>query len=838
MRKLILISFLIWSFYSAYSQKTLDYYLPGIHNYNQEIPTPESILGYQIGHWHVSHDQLLHYMRILSDSSNRIKLQITGKTHEDRPLILLTITSEENHNNLEQIRQEHYKLSQGIGTDANISKMPVVVYQGFSIHGNEPSGSNASLLLAYHLVASQNPEIETLLKDTIILLDPSCNPDGLQRFSTWVNSHRSTNLNPDPNDREFHEIWPSGRTNHYWFDLNRDWLLLQHPESQARINTYSKWYPNILTDHHEMGTNSTFFFQPGIQSRVNPLTPRTNQELTAKIGKFHAKALDSIGSLYYTKESFDDFYYGKGSTYPDVNGGIGILFEQGSSRGHAQNSTNGILEFPFTIRNQLTTAFSTLDAAKNMRVELLKYMRDFFSESLQLSKSHKTKSIIFGSQKDPVSAFHLAEILKQHDINLYKLKEEIPKSNNIFDPATSYVIPLDQKKHRLIRSVFENLTEFDDSLFYDVSAWTFPYSFNVDYSFENNQNNLGTLITELNAPVGSVNKSSDYAYLIEPHSYYVPKLMRLLHKSKIRFKVAMKQFELSKKKYDYGTLLIPIQNQQYNSKEIFTLLEEFASKTMVTINGVDTGLGPIIDLGSYNFKTVEKPKIALLVGDGIRTYDAGEIWHLFDLRFETPITKIDVHRLPYLNLDDYSHLILPSYSGNSLNPSINKLKEFVSNGGTLIGYRTAINWLKKNDFIDVELKENELIAQNVTYEQKFTFSGTQQIGGAIFNTKVDRSHPVSFGIPKNYLSTFRNTTIFLKPDKHSYDNPILYTSDPLLSGYISEENLELLKNTSLFKVRRKGSGKVLLFTDNTNFRAFWYGTNRLLTNAIYFSNLM
>lgn len=838
MRQLILLSFLLWSVNISYAQKSLDYYLGGDHNYNQEIPSPESILGYKIGQWHVSHDQLLHYMRILSDSSRRIRLEVTGKTHEDRPLILLTITSEENHSKIEQIRQEHYNLTEGIGTDNNISEMPVVVYQGFSIHGNEPSGSNASLLVAYHLAASQSPEIESLLNNTVILFDPSYNPDGLQRFSTWVNSHRSANINPDPNDREFHEVWPRGRTNHYWFDLNRDWLLLQHPESQARIKTYSKWYPNILTDHHEMGTNSTFFFQPGIQSRVHPLTPNANQELTAKIGKFHAKALDSIGSLYYTKESFDDFYYGKGSTYPDVNGGIGILFEQGSSRGHAQNSTNGILEFPFTIRNQVITALSTLDAAKNMRVELLKYMRDFFSESSQLSKSHKTKAIIFGSQKDPVSAYYLASVLKQHDINLHSLREELSQNNKVFNPATSYVIPLNQKKHRLIRSVFENLTEFEDSLFYDVSAWTFPHSFNVDYRLENNQNELGTLITELKAPIGSVTKFSNYAYLIEPHSYYVPKLMHLLHKTKIRFKVAMKQFELHKKKYDYGTLLIPVQNQKYDSKEIFSVLKEFASETMVTVDGVNTGLGPIIDLGSYNFETVIEPKIALLVGNGIRPYDAGEIWHLFDLRFETPVTKIDIHHLSSTELNDYSHLIIPSYSGNSLNSSIDKLKKFVTRGGTIIGYRNTINWLKKNEFIDVELDKNELVARDINYEQKFTFLGVQQIGGSIFNTEIDRSHPINFGIPGDYLPTFRNTTIFLKPDKHSYNNPIQYTSDPLLSGYISDDNLNLLKNSSMFKVGRRGSGKVLLFTDNTNFRAYWYGTNRLLTNAVYFSNLM
>ena len=210
-----------------------------------------------------------------------------------------------------------------------------------------------------------------MLDELVILFDPSFNPDGLQRFAYWANTNKNQILTADPNDREYNEVWPGGRTNHYWFDMNRDWLPAQLPESQARIKTFTKWLPNILTDHHEMGTNSSFFFQPGIPSRVNPLTPAMNQKLTQKIGSFHVEAFDKLGSLYYSEEDYDDFYYGKGSTYPDINGGIGILFEQASSRGHIQESDNGLLTFPFTIRNQLTAGLSTtLKAAAEMRLEV------------------------------------------------------------------------------------------------------------------------------------------------------------------------------------------------------------------------------------------------------------------------------------------------------------------------------------------------------------------------------------------------------------------------------------------------------------------------------------
>ncbi|MGB5356057.1 MAG: M14 family zinc carboxypeptidase, partial [Eudoraea sp.] len=311
----------------GFSQEALnlDYYLPQNITYNESIPTPKEIIGHEVGEWHVTHDKLMFYMHQLAAKSERISIESRGETFEGRPILLLTITSTKNHQNLESIRQNHVALTEAGQEGASLEEMPIVVYQGFSIHGNEASGANAGLLYAYYLAAAEGPEIEALLDSAVILLDPSFNPDGLQRFAYWANTNKSINLNPDPNEREYHEVWPGGRTNHYWFDMNRDWLPVQLPESRARIKTFHKWLPNILTDHHEMTTNSTFFFQPGVQSRVHPLTPKLNQELTAEIGSYHAKALDKLGSLYFTEERYDDYYYGKGSTFPDVNGGIGIL---------------------------------------------------------------------------------------------------------------------------------------------------------------------------------------------------------------------------------------------------------------------------------------------------------------------------------------------------------------------------------------------------------------------------------------------------------------------------------------------------------------------------------
>lgn len=839
MKKLVLSVLLSISFIS-FAQETLDlsYYLPQNISYDASIPTPKDVIGHEVGEWHVTHDKLMFYMQTLAKASDRVTIETRGETFEGRPILLLTITTPKNHQNIEQIRTAHVALTES-GTDANTSNMPVVVYQGFSIHGNEPSGSNASLAYAYYLAAAQGPEIEAMLDKMVILLDPSFNPDGLQRFAYWANTNKSINLVADNNEREYHEVWPGGRTNHYWFDMNRDWLPVQLPESRARIESFHKWMPNILTDHHEMGTNSTFFFQPGEPMRTHPLTPDMNQELTREIGTYHAKALDKIGSLYYSEEGYDDYYYGKGSTFPDVNGSIGILFEQGSSRGHIQESENGLLTFPFTVRNQFTTAISTIEAANNMREKILNYQQKYYRDIKSEASRNKIKGIVFGDSKDGAKAWHLAEILQRHKIKFHELANDATINGKSYTKGTSYVIPMNQKNPRLIQGMFEKRTTFKDSLFYDVSAWTFPLAFNVDYAELTTLSNAGPEITKLTPLSGSVSAKSNYAYLFEWNEYYTPKALNAITQKGIRAKVAKSRFTVEGKTYDYGTIMVPVQNQDLNATELHEFMQKVATESNLTVTSVGTGLTKGIDLGSNDFDPIKKQKVAIIVGDGVRSYDAGEIWHLFDTRYKMELTKIDVSYLRSVDLSKYTDIILPSANGNAINKSnTEKIKDWVKGGGTLIGYRNMAEWLNKNEFMKLEFKKDTLVGNNINFEQKNDFRGAQVTGGAIFEANLDRSHPINFGYKNTNVSLFRNTNVYIKPNKNSYNNPIVYTNDPLLSGYISEENLEMLKNSVPFQIQSLGKGKVVAFTDNTNFRAFWYGTNKLLMNAIFFGDKM
>ena len=832
----LLIFCICFSSFAQQEKLSLAYYIPQDINYNPEIPKPQEVLGYIPGEWHVTHDLLLNYMRELARVSPRITIENRGKTYEGRPLILLTITSEENQKNLEEIRENHLALTYENASSLNTSEMPIVVNQGFSIHGNEPSGSNSALLAAYYLAAAEGEEIEELLKNTVILLDPAFNPDGLQRFAYWANTNKSEHINPDPQDREYNEVWPGGRTNHYWFDMNRDWLPVQLPESQARIETFHKWYPNILTDHHEMGSNSSFFFQPGIPSRTHPLTPNINQELTKEIGNYHAAAFDELGSLYYTEESYDDFYYGKGSTFPDINGGIGILFEQGSSRGHAQETENGILTFPFTIRNQFIAALSTLEAAKNMREKLLNYQRNFYKNA---RKSAEKGVYVFGSQKDASSAYELAKILKKHKIELYRLEEDVESNGETFNKNTAFAVPKDQRQHRLVRAMFERRTEFQDSLFYDVSAWTLPLAFNLDFLKDIKTGALGEEIKDLQPPTIKATPRSDYAYLLPWEDYYAPKALNMILEKGLRAKVGMQPFSLKDREYDYGTILIPVQNQNLNADEMHKFLQQVAQESNVQIDAINTGLTSGINLGSNQFSALKPAKVALIVGEGITPYDAGEVWHLFDQRYDMKITKLDTRRFSRADLSRYTDIVLPNSRSSALQSNaVKKLKEWVRKGGTLIGYRNAARFFEKQDFMELEIKKDSLVAEDINFEEQRDFRGAQGIGGTIFETKLDLSHPVNFGYTNEKLPVFRNTTLFVAADKQSYNNPIQYTKKPLLSGYVSKPRLEDIAETVPFKHSNMGKGNVILFIDNTNFRAFWFGTNKLLMNAIFFGDEM
>ncbi|WP_370090326.1 M14 metallopeptidase family protein [Ekhidna sp.] len=832
------------SFWSS-AQVDMSYYLPDGFSYNPDIPTPYEVLGYHPGEWHVSHDQLLYYMRAVAEASDRMIIEEIGRTYEGRPLVQITVSSPPNLANLDQIKADHKKLTDpSTSGSMNTDEMPIVMWLGYSVHGNEASGSNASLITAYYLAAAIGAEIDEMLENSIIILDPSFNPDGLHRFSSWVNMHRAHVINPDPNDREYDEAWPGGRTNHYWFDLNRDWLPLQHPESRGRIARFHDWKPNILTDHHEMGTNSTFFFQPGIPSRKFPWTPDKNVELTHKMAAFHAKYLDEIGSLYYSEESFDDFYIGKGSTYPDVNGSVGILFEQASSRGHAQENDYGILTFPMAVRNHFTASLSTLASGIAHRKEFLDYQREFYQGASNLASRDGVKAYVFGSAKDQVRNYELAKMLVQHEIDVYEIKNSISKNGKQFSSGNGYIVPMNQSQYRLAKAIFETRTTFTDSLFYDVSTWTMPLAFNLPYaelgSKDFNTGMLGEKVDYPSAPSAQlVGDKGAYAYAIEPYGYLSFRAINRLLSKKVVVQMLHETHNDGTRTYPRGTMIIPVGVQENKRAWIEQIIDTIVKEDGVNVYALKTGLARSgVDLGSTSNTTMKEPKIAVLVEGGVSSYEAGEVWHLLDQRYKMKVTKLPVDRLSR-DLSRYNRIIIPHMWGSLSDSQKKNLKEWISQGGVVIAWKNGGKWLSDAEITSVKYATNDddddkKKEEFKAYENLDATRGAQVTGGSIFEAKVDLTHPLAYGMESDRMPLFRNHNLVMEKSKNAYANPFVYTESPLLSGYVSEENLERFKNSPAVTVSNVGRGKVITLADNPNFRAFWYGTNKIFMNALFF----
>lgn len=845
MRKLVFIISL-FTFHLSLSAQDLKYYLPEGYSYNPAIPKPKDIIYHEVGEFHVTHDRLVNYMKAIATAApDRVKLETMGFTYENRPQVLLIITSPNNHKRLEEIRQQHIKLSDpSQSSSVNIDNMPIVAWIGHSIHGNEPSGANSSLLEAYHLAAAQGKEIDELLENVVVLFDPSFNPDGLQRFSTWANQHKSKNLVTDVNSREFNEVWPGGRFNHYWFDINRDWLPTVHPESQNRINWFHKWKPNILTDHHEQGSNATFFFQPGVPSRVNPLTPDKNQELTAKLGKFHAKALDKIGSLYFTKENYDDFYYGKGSTYPDINGCIGILFEQASSRGHAQETANGILKFPYTIKNQFVTALSTLEGAKALRKEFLEWQREFYKKAVAPSAS-PVAGYVFGDKNDVAKTNLFVQLLLRHQIEVNELGNGF--SNNDYEKGKAYAVSLNQTQSTLVKAIFENIPVYKDSLFYDITAWNMPLAFGLPFTSVTNPaaGVFGKKIESVPAIKGEIaGGKSQSGYLLEWSEYYAPAALYELLSADLNAKVTTNPFEIpvagGNHKFNYGTILVPVSMQDANADEVYNKVNVVAEKYGLKFYALQTGNAISgSDPGSNKIVALTKPNIAMIVGTGANATDAGEVWHLLDQRMNIPSTHLEQSVFNRVDINKYNTIIMAGGTFSDLNKD--KLKTWVQAGGTLILTEEAINWSVQNNISEVKFKRAKPGAdstQRLSYVQREQIDGAQQMNGAIFGADVDLTHPLAYGYNSKTVSLFKGNKVYPEKSKNPYATPFYYTDKPLQSGWVSRQNMDAIKNSAAVIVNAVGNGRVINIADNPNFRAFWLGGTKLFMNAIFFGRII
>jgi hypothetical protein len=590
------------------------YYFGPDARFNPEIPSPEQFLGFKTGTRLTHHHEIVSYFRELDRLSDRTQLKIIGYTHEEKPLLALVVSSAHNLENLEQIRQDHLKvLDPQSSFDQNT--LPVISFLAYSVHGNENSAAEAALLTAYYLVASEDEKIDQYLTDGIFIIKPNRNPDGHDRHAHWVNTRKGKNPVADPADIEHNEGYPGGRGNHYWFDLNRDWIPAIHPESQARLEFFHSWVPHVATCHHEMGTNSTFFFEPTRPvDNESPLVPRAHYDLNNKFGEYYASALDNIGSLYFTKEVFDNFNPTFGSSYPDYNGTLAILIEQGSSRGIVQERRAGVITFPEAIRNQLVTSIATIKASIELKPELVANQKSFFRTAIENGTRSTVKGYVFGDAEDQSRTLRFARLLRLHNIQVFENEREINTGGQVFKPGSSFLVPTQQAQNRMVELFFNKELKVPDSIFYDGSSWTVALAFGIPYAPVSNNAAFASKkpFSEVERTI-NLPKRSEYAYLIKWTDSEATPLLSYLLKEDVLVYTALKPFSTqvdgSIIDYGAGTLVIPVSGQLTSSDRLFEILTTAAGKYRPEITAVHTGYNARgIDLGSNNVRPLLNPK--------------------------------------------------------------------------------------------------------------------------------------------------------------------------------------------------------------------------------------
>tara|TARA_B100000161_G_scaffold263479_1_gene234938 strand:- start:619 stop:3201 length:2583 start_codon:yes stop_codon:yes gene_type:complete len=817
-------------------------------SYDPRIPRPETVIGHPLGYRIARNDLLVTYMRTIAEISPRITVEEIARTHEGRPILGLTITSPENHARIDEIRAAHVALSDPDSPQEVSGDMPVITWLNYGVHGAEVSSTDSSMAVAYHLAAAQGPAIEETLENSVIILIAVFNPDGNSRMSAWNHMNGAYVPVSDPKHRLHNTFWPGGRTNHYWFDLNRQWLIVQHPEPKGWVAKFHEWRPNITVDFHEMGSASTYYFHPGAPERTFPYIPERSMELLDQVSDRPRSWLDSEQRLYFHEEGFDNYYIGKGSTYPHMHASMGMLFEQASSVGLI-DTPHGLLSFRDNIRTQYRSSLEMIRAGLEMKDELLQYQREFSRETAELAAEDDIQAYVFSSPGDNARAYHAIDILNRHQIEVNRLAEDIEIDGVLYPVGGSYIVRTGQPQYRMIKALFELITEFEDETFYDVSAWTLPLAFDFDFSPLSSRELRGNVVGDLISavfPAAPVPTTASYAYLFDWSNYYAPRALYRLLDAGVLPKVATQPITIFSNgdvvSLPAGAILVPLgwQGGDLSDDEIHALMGLIAEEDGIEVHPVNSGRTPQIgmDLGSRNFVNIPLPKILLLVGEGMASYDAGEVWHHLDARMNIPVHMVNKRELGGLDLHNYTHVVLVGGNHSDIESMRGGIDDWVRNGGTLIGIRQGARWAHDNILYQSateSISGNGSESERFDYAEKNEIEAQDIIGGAIFAGDLDVTHPIGFGIYNRNIASQRNTMIAFDPPENPWATLIKIPENALLSGFASGKNQEALAGKAMAVAERRGQGSVILFADNPNFRAYFFGTNKLFTNSLFFS---
>lgn len=798
--------------------------------YLETLPTPSEHFRGAVGERHLRYDEVSAYFQRLADESPRVTLENIGFSHQGRPQWAAIITSESNQQKLPQLLAQRTRAAQGERVNG-----PVVIWLAYSIHGDEASGLHASPLFAYHLAAGQSAEVKRWLDDAIIILTPSQNPDGHDRFSNWVNGYRGAVPSGHNYHREHFQGWPSGRVNHYWADLNRDWLYQAHPESQGRVAFFQRWLPHVVSDYHEMGHESSYFFQPGVPDRTHPLTPKENQALTARIARHHAQALDALYQPYFSRESFDDFYYGKGSTYPDINGAVGILFEQATARGLHRDSERGEVTLALGIRNHLATSFSTVRGALAEAEALTRYQRRFFQEALEAGQDRRGAGYLVSARGDRNRLKAFAAILNSHRVSYAFLREAVEQDGQRFAPGDLF-IPFAQPQYRLVEALFDERTEFADNTFYDVSAFSAELAFDLARAEIRRAPK-----TQSEAPQRPSIQYDQPAlqWLIPWGDRLAPAALNRLLEAGVRVRFAERAGQVQGRHgaidYQAGALTV-LGNQANLAATLNALEQELGIQALPLVSGQALAGS---DLGSRRFHAVKPVKPAILVGRDVSQYEAGMLWYYLDRILGIETVLLDGEYFTRTPLSEFTHLFLVDGAYSKLTAAKAAIDPFVRGGGTVVAWKRGVAKLAQWDLVGVTVNQRHFFTpefahagEQAAFAQRDDEDARRTIGGAIVRWDLDTTHPLGFGLSAA-LPMMKNRELSIVPKANTGRTLARYGESLLLSGYMAPEYQKALSGEVAAHIQSSGSGQYVLLADNPLFRNFWLGAEGLVANSLF-----
>ncbi len=836
--------------------------------YDPRVPIPKQIIGYELGEKFTSHSKIEKYIFTLQDAaSDRVRVFPYGETYESRKLYIVVISSPENLKKLEKIKVDIQKLSDprkvGRSEVDNIYKSsPVIAWLSYGVHGNEASSPEAALDVMYQLIARTDDEIKLLLQNLVIVIDPLLNPDGHERYVNFQINRAGSKPVEDRAAAEHSEDWPSGRSNHYFFDLNRDWAWLTQKETQHRIKVYQEWKPQVHVDFHEMGYNSSYFFFPSFKP-INKNIPTNTIEWYEIYGKANAAAFDAKGWSYWSGEIFDLFYPGFGDSWPSLNGAIGMTYEQGGQVGvRIKRNDETILTLKDRIDHHVAASFATLKATTENRQKRLKDFYQFFKNAIDEGKKGTIKAFIVDPTKDPSKAAKMVSLLLQQGIEIHQVQKEFllnglktyfqeKKVSKIF-PAGSYIISLEQPAKRLIMTLMEEEPAISDTFFYDISTWALPIAYGVETYWTNKPISIPIeQINEIHYPKGKiVGEKAAYAYVFKWNSNDAIKALVWLLQHDYKTHVALRKFTMNGEEFGRGSIIVPVSS---NPKDIHEKMKDLAQNYNLIIFAAKSGYTEKgINLGSDRAVRLKKPKIIVITNSPVSSESFGAIWSLFDNHYGIDFVPMKLDRIRSIDLREYTAIIFPDdwgmgqgYKSQLDSNAVQKIKNWISGGGTFIGIEGGAAFASIGKIASVKIKEKKNddkkdttkeklsekeLEMRMTVEERERKQRLEQIPGTMLKVKLDNSHPLGFGYD-SIIAVLKTTQTIFELSEKGY-NAGIYTKTPRLSGYLSKEKNKLIEDTPFLVHERLGAGNIILFADDPNFRLFWDNLNKVFLNSV------